>query len=375
MCEEKSPRRGEIYMVRNQATEETNDVYTRPGLIVSCDQMNTRSDSVLVAYLTTQKKQDRYAYGPFGNTGRPSYVNCSNVYAVYTSRLGRLVASLSETQMREVDRALENVFDLGYADDKSLQKAKTEIEVLKLQLSELQTENAAQKKKIEAHADEMMIRDLEIAVHKKMYEKAVGVIAAMRTEGDLPRAAGGRVFWPPEKEAEKLQKPSVATAAPAVPEVPVAPTKKPPVEEPKLVDINSASFNALRRLGMSSNVVLNVINHRPYQKVEDLKNISGVNAKMFAIIEKRICCVPVAPVEEPKLEEAVTAESVNTEKVNINAADAKEIHDKTGLSMTVCYGITGHRKRNGEYKTVEDLLNVPRFKKSHMEALKDKLEV
>ncbi len=55
------------------------------------------------------------------------------------------------------------------------------------------------------------------------------------------------------------------------------------------------------------------------------------------------------------------------EKVNINTASAMDIANKTGLSVTVAYSITGTRKRNGPYSSVSDLLKVAKFTQRHMD--------
>ena len=84
-------------------------------------------------------------------------------------------------------------------------------------------------------------------------------------------------------------------------------------------------------------------------------------------------------VEEPAVEDPVVEDQVvedpGFERVNINTASAQEIHDATGLSITVCYGITGVRKREGLYKSVNDLLRVPRFSESHLEKYGAMMEV
>jgi mRNA-degrading endonuclease toxin of MazEF toxin-antitoxin module len=79
-------------------------------------------------------------------------------------------------------------------------------------------------------------------------------------------------------------------------------------------------------------------------------------------------------VEDPVVEDPVV-EDPGYERVNINTASAQEIHDATGLSITVCYGITGVRKREGLYKSVNDLLRVPRFSESHLEKYGAMMEV
>jgi DNA uptake protein ComE-like DNA-binding protein len=69
------------------------------------------------------------------------------------------------------------------------------------------------------------------------------------------------------------------------------------------------------------------------------------------------------------------AKEYTGEKININTASAEEIHTKTGLNKTVCFSITGCRKRDGNYRSVEDLANVPRFTEAHMKKYGPMFEV
>ena len=62
-------------------------------------------------------------------------------------------------------------------------------------------------------------------------------------------------------------------------------------------------------------------------------------------------------------------------KVNVNTASAKEIIEKSGLPTAVAYGVTAHRNRNGAYKSLEDLLNAPRFTEFHLKKYGGKLTV
>lgn len=92
--------------------------------------------------------------------------------------------------------------------------------------------------------------------------------------------------------------------------------------------------------------------------------------------------VPDEPEVDEELERTVTVKSKKPRattvimddleyhgdgKVNVNTATAKEICEKTGLSLTVCYGITGFRNRNGKYSSLSDLLNAPRVTQHHLD--------
>lgn len=79
------------------------------------------------------------------------------------------------------------------------------------------------------------------------------------------------------------------------------------------------------------------------------------------------------PVKEEPVVEVVDV--VESKRVNINTATAKEIQAKTGIGATVAYSITGYRNKHGLYSSVEDLLNVPRFGKGCLKKYGDLLEV
>jgi DNA uptake protein ComE-like DNA-binding protein len=179
---------------------------------------------------------------------------------------------------------------------------------------------------------------------------------------------------------------------------PSKPLEPKPVEKPKLLDINTATFTQLRGIGLSNNIVLAVINKRPFKRVEDMKNVPGMNAQKYNIIEKKICCVPLPedkeppkivvleeePKEEPvevkvvpESEEVVEKVTVSEQpkKVNVNTASAQEIHDFTGLSMNACWAITGKRKVVGRFTSLDELVIPKRLSAKMLETCRDKMEV
>lgn len=81
--------------------------------------------------------------------------------------------------------------------------------------------------------------------------------------------------------------------------------------------------------------------------------------------------VPDEPELEPVTEEAPPAQ----EKVNINTAQGREISEKTGMALTTAFGISGYRKKNGNYKSVEEILNADRVTKYHLDKYGAMLEV
>lgn len=360
MYEEKYVKRGEIYTVRLDTGVGSEQGVTRPGLIISSDGGNATSSLVVVCYLTTRDHNIGIHYGPTKATGRPSYIQCEQIFTVSKERLGRLLGSLSENEMQEVGNRLDEVLDLGYVDDTPLREKEAECDALRLQLEELKVENARLKQKDKQHDDELLTRDVEIAVAKRMYEKAVGIIAAMRAEPDLPE----NPKFVKKNVVEESKKPE--------------PPKKP--VEPKLVDINTATFGKLRSIGLTNNIVLNVMNSRPYKKVEDLKKVAGINVATYRIIEKKICCIPV-PEEPPKVEEPVVAEVAepsvveeNVAKVNVNTATVEELKS-VGLSVKTAQEIRAWRNKHGNFDKLDDLLALKHFGNTCMKRYGHRLEV
>lgn len=365
MYDDKYVRRGEIYSVIQEGALPGEQGASRPALIISNNTGNDTSPVVIVAFLTTRDHNIGIHYGPTKATGRPSYIMCEQLGTISKQRLGRLLGSLTPNEMREVEAKLDEVLDLGYVDDTPVKEKEQEINALKLQLEELKSEVFRLKTSLDATRDEVLTRDVEIAVHKRMYEKAVGVIAAMRAEPDMPEN--------PRFPNKKIAEPPKPVEEPKKPE----PPKNPEPPKPKLTDINTATFSQLRGIGLSNGIVLAVINGRPYKKVEDLKKIPGVTGKLYGIIEKKICCVPVQEEEPPKVEEPVVepVEEPKPTKVNVNTASAVEIHEFTGLSMVASYAITGKRKQVGRFISLDELVIPGRLSAKLLEKYRDKMEV
>lgn len=154
-----------------------------------------------------------------------------------------------------------------------------------------------------------------------------------------------------------------------------------PVTEVKKVNINTATAKEImEHLGISRFYPSRIVAHRnkngKFVDLEELKMVEGLS-KDFYDKYKDLLTIgePEAVVVAEKPEAPKAAEEVPVEKVNINTATAGELHIKLDLSMTVCYSITGVRKRNGLYKSIEELRHIPRFTESHWEKCKDMVTV
>jgi len=63
------------------------------------------------------------------------------------------------------------------------------------------------------------------------------------------------------------------------------------------------------------------------------------------------------------------------EKVNINTADVSELDSLPGIGKVTAHRIVEYRKAHGPFKSIEDLLNVPRFRKRVLEKIRDYIYV
>lgn len=120
------------------------------------------------------------------------------------------------------------------------------------------------------------------------------------------------------------------------------------VEEPKVVDVNTASFDEIKSLGFSDNVVLNILHGRPFRDVVDLKNVPGVTVMAWNLIKDRVRVSE----STPKTTDAVTKKN---ETVNINTATGVKISEVTGMSSKISNLIVRYRKENGKIESLEEL--------------------
>ncbi len=342
-------RRGEVYWVRVDGGFGSETGVGRPGLILSNAKAAENSDVLVIAWLTTQLKENPCDVLTYA-TGKRSYVMCNQLTTIDRGRLGKIMGELSPDDMKKVDAAVADELELERVDPAVIREKETECGVLRAQNKDLRAEVAELKEKLSNLAGIEDSYRVENAMWQRLYEKALDQVCSMKLTGDLAR------------RSVVVEKP-----VPAAVEAEVE-------EKPSLLDLNTAKFDELRKVGFSNNIALNVINRRPYTTVEDLRKVPGVTKILYDLINKRVCVIPVAVEEEPTpVEKPVVSAAV--EKVNVNTASAKEMSEKLGMSLMVCYGITGYRKEHGSFGSLEDLLKTPRFKKSHIEKYGDLLTV
>ena len=68
-------------------------------------------------------------------------------------------------------------------------------------------------------------------------------------------------------------------------------------------------------------------------------------------------------------------ENIKSERVNINTAKQTELETLSGIGPSTALKIIDYRNENGEFKSIEDLKNVPGIGDSKFEAIKEDISV
>lgn len=110
----KEARRGDIFYIANSKCYATNPSVEagRPGIVVSCDELNEHSPSVEVVYLTTKDKKPMATHVPI-LCKINSTALCETIYTVSKDRLGDYVRTCSDKEMAEIDKGM--LHSLGIA--------------------------------------------------------------------------------------------------------------------------------------------------------------------------------------------------------------------------------------------------------------------
>ena len=99
-------RRGEIYYIQRRDTVGHEIAKSRPAIIVSNDNLNTRLNVVEVVYLTTAPKQAYSTHVQIDSTGRPSIALCENIDCVDKRLVGNYCGRCTTAEMEAIDEAL-----------------------------------------------------------------------------------------------------------------------------------------------------------------------------------------------------------------------------------------------------------------------------
>lgn len=111
-------KRGDVYYVRLDPIEGSEQAGTRPAVIVSRDAINRYSPVVVICPLTDAAHIPRlypgdvYIVAPEGGLTKDSVILTGQIRAVAKHRFVRYLGRLKSQTMRQIDQALKITLDL-----------------------------------------------------------------------------------------------------------------------------------------------------------------------------------------------------------------------------------------------------------------------
>ena len=300
-------KRGDVYYIRFDDSYGSEEAVGRPAVVVSGDIGNRTSPIVNVLYMTTGPRTQSINV-EVSSTKRRSWVLCDQIRTFDKNRFGDYMCTLSPDEMKKIDNALSVALGLNIDDGRHEEEMRNLVEEHQQKLTALEAEY---KRKLKESEGNKSTDRVEADLYKRLYEK----VLSMLTEKKLAEDISPKISEEPEPEEQK-------------------------------VDVNSCSEKDLIKIGLGAPLAKMVIASRPFTSVDDLRMVHGMTGIAYQVLRHKVTAEPVKKPEPVK------------PKVNINTATAEEIHDKTGLGKTICYYITGYRKKNGRFESLEDLKNL-----------------
>ncbi len=165
-----------------------------------------------------------------------------------------------------------------------------------------------------------------------------------------------------------------------------------------IININTASAAELTSLpGIGEAKAQKIVAYREangvFGSIEEIKNVSGIGDATFENIKSYITVGSVqsanknnqtkAPETEKPSEkvqtkptEQTTAEDITEALlININTADVAELDKLPGIGEATAKKIIAYREQNGNFKSIEDIMNVSGIAEKKFEKLKDYITV
>jgi len=112
------PKRGEVYLVRLDPTEGSEQAGTRPAVVVSRDAINRHSPVIVICPLTNAARlpklypSDVRIKAPEGGLTKDSVVLTGQVRAIAKGRLLKRLGELRPDTVEQIERALKITLDL-----------------------------------------------------------------------------------------------------------------------------------------------------------------------------------------------------------------------------------------------------------------------
>lgn len=420
-------RRGDVYWLRTDDGVGAEIGTFRPFIVLSGDEWNIEHRVVVGIMGTSTIKEDNPMYVPINVGKKPGSAICYQLKAVDKGRFGYLMGELSDAEMSQISDRICEVLDLFNYDDcpeydaeEGFEEEQYEEECPNLEEKiadlelELKITKAAYDRLLEKVVE--MRVDADIAStkpeQKKPEPKKVEVIEPPKVEP--PVVVAPVVKTPPKPEPKIDVNTATETAlkkigwdsdsakailanrpfetledlkslpgvtktlfnlvSPRMDCIRVAKEVKPVLAEK--VNINTWSMDQIAdALGCMKTNAGQIVAHRTkygdFTDVNELYSVAGLSKSFvdkhieyFTVGEK------VAPVvaEEPSVEETpVVVEASTKEKVNINTMTGVQMAAILGCSKAYSGYIVTYRNRNGLFKSLEELYNVPTVSKKFID--------
>lgn len=130
------------------------------------------------------------------------------------------------------------------------------------------------------------------------------------------------------------------------------------------ININTASKAELCKLkGIGEVKADAIIAYREanngFKNIDEIKNVSGIGDATFNDIS------PYIYVENPPIDS----------KININTANLTQLQKITGVGPAIAQRIIDYRNENGDFQSIEDIINVKGIGEITFEKMKDQIVV
>jgi len=145
-------------------------------------------------------------------------------------------------------------------------------------------------------------------------------------------------------------------------------------------DPNLASLEDLVQQGLDKKTAYSLINYRGtgavFRKKEQLLSIYGITDSVFASIEGRIVITidTTLVLQYDNSVDNVLADK-DTLVYNLNTITQAELLEIDGIGQYYSKAITAYRSKLGGYYNVDQLLEVPAFRKEHFDKLKNRFKL
>lgn len=168
-------RRGDIFYIEKFNGQVGSEQRSgRPGVVVSCDENNRHSETIEIAYCTTQPKKSLPTHVEILSTDRPSTVMCEQINTVSVERLGTYIGQCTTAEMRDIDIAVATALGLKKYPGLIDRLKEREIELEKREDVVDSRKNAEIEEEKARAAEELASIKAERDTYRRLYEDLVG---------------------------------------------------------------------------------------------------------------------------------------------------------------------------------------------------------